>query len=79
LAAAVAMPWLYWRAGGSLLLVMLMHAAVNNTSELVPAAVPGAADPFSLSASLVGWATAAVTWLVAAWCLLAMRGVHRLP
>jgi hypothetical protein len=76
---SVAMAWLYWRAGGSLLLVMLMHAAVNNTSELVPAAVPGATDPFSLSASLVGWATAAATWLVAAWCLLTMRDVRRLP
>jgi hypothetical protein len=73
-AVSVAMAWLYWRAEGSLLLVMLMHASVNNTTEIVPAALPGAADPFSLSASLVGWATVGVAWIVAVACLIAMRG-----
>ena len=30
-ALSVAMSWLYWKTGGSLLLVMVMHASVNNT------------------------------------------------
>src|SRR5262245_53544396 len=36
-AISVAMAWLYWRTGGSLLLTMLMHAAVNNTASIVRA------------------------------------------
>jgi membrane protease YdiL (CAAX protease family) len=78
-AVSVAMAWLYWRAAGSLLLVMLMHASVNNSTGLVPAAVPGAADPFSFATSLVGSSTAAVLWIVAVLCLIAMRGVRGLP
>src|SRR5712692_4315199 len=41
-ALSVALAWLYWRTQGSLLLVMLLHAAVNNTKDIVPSAVPGA-------------------------------------
>ncbi|MCC7180275.1 MAG: CPBP family intramembrane metalloprotease [Acidobacteria bacterium] len=76
MALSVAMAWLYWRAAGSLLLVMLMHAAVNNTTGIVPAAVPGADNSLSLDGSLVGWITVAVSWLVAVPCLFAMRGVR---
>lgn len=75
-ALSVAMAWLYWRAGGSLLLVMLMHAAVNNTIEIVPAAVPGADDPLSLTGSLMGWVTVGIVWVVAAVCLWSMRGAR---
>ncbi len=32
--------WLYWKTEGSLLLVMVMHASVNNTTDIVPAAGP---------------------------------------
>lgn len=71
---SVAMAWLYWQAGGSLLPVMLMHAAVNNTAEIVPAALQGAGDPLSFRGSLVAWVTAGIFWVVAAVCLLAMRG-----
>jgi membrane protease YdiL (CAAX protease family) len=78
-AVSVAMAWLYWRAAGSLLLVMLMHASVNNSTSIVPAAVTGAADPFSLAGSLVGWATVAVVWVVALACMTAMKGVRTLP
>lgn len=78
-AMSVAMAWLYWRAGGSLLLVMLMHASVNNSMELVPVAVPGAADPFSFAASRVAWVTVGVSWVVAAACLYAVRGVREIP
>lgn len=72
-ALSVAMAWLYWKARGSLLLVMIMHSAVNNTTGIVPAALPNAADPLSFHGSFVGWATAAVSWIVAVWLLRQMR------
>jgi uncharacterized protein len=73
-ALSVAMAWLYWRTGGSLLLAMLMHAAVNNTTGIVPSATAGAMRPFSLDASLAAWLTTGLMWIVAAWCLWQMRG-----
>ena len=73
-AISVAMAWLYWRTGGSLLLVMLMHAAVNNTKDIVPSAVAGATDPFSLHSSLVAWLTVGLLWALAAVLLFEMRG-----
>jgi membrane protease YdiL (CAAX protease family) len=73
-AMSVAMAWLYWRTGGSLLLVMLLHAAVNNTKDIVPSIVPGATDPFALSTSLVAWITAALLWVAAGYFLIRMRG-----
>lgn len=78
-ALSVAMAWLYWRTGGSLLLVMLLHAAVNNTKDIVPSAVAGATDPFALSTSLVGWLTVAVLWIAATIFLVQMRHVTTLP
>jgi membrane protease YdiL (CAAX protease family) len=71
---SVAMSWLYWRTHGSLLLVMLMHASVNNTTGIVPAAVPNATNPMSLEGSLVAWATVGVSTVIAAWLLFQMRG-----
>jgi membrane protease YdiL (CAAX protease family) len=78
-ALSVALEWLYWRTRGSLLLVMLMHAAVNNTKDIVPSAVPGATDSFSLGASPVGWLTVALLWIAAAYFLVRMRGISVLP
>lgn len=80
-ALSVAMVWLFWRTGGSLLLVMLMHASVNNTSEIVPAAIPGAAHPFALNGSTIAWLTVAVSWIVAAILLVLMRkaDLHDIP
>ena len=72
-ALSVATAWLYWRTGGSLLLVMLLHAAVNNTKDIVPSAVPGATNPFALSTSLPAWLTLALLWICAAYFLVAMR------
>ncbi len=72
-AISVALAWLYWRTGGSLLLVMLMHAGVNNTN-LVSSAVAGATNPLALSTSLVAWLTVGVLWIVAGFLLVAMRG-----
>ncbi len=75
-ALSVAMAWLYWRTEGSLLLVMLMHAAVNNTKDIVPSGVAGATNPFALSTSLVAWLTVALLWIGAAYFLLRMRGAE---
>ena len=72
-ALSVAMAWLYWKSGGSLLLVMLMHASVNNTGGIVPAAVPGASDAFAFSPSLVGWISVSLGWIVAIPMLIQMR------
>jgi len=71
-ALSVAAAWLYWRTQGSLLLVMLLHAAVNNTKDIVPSAVPGATNPFALSTSLVAWLTVALLWIAAAYFLVRM-------
>ena len=70
---SVAMAWLYWRTRGSLLPVMLMHATVNAMTYIVPSAVQGATNPFTLSASLSGWLTAALLWIGAGYFLLQMR------
>jgi membrane protease YdiL (CAAX protease family) len=67
-ALSVVMAWLYARTG-SLLLVMLLHAAVNNSKDIVPSALPVGPGVFSLAASPVGWISAALWWLVAAACL----------
>lgn len=73
IAISVAITWLYVHAKGSLLLTMLMHAAINNTKDIVPSALPGAADVWTLHASLVGWLTVALLWLCAAYFLVRMK------
>jgi len=72
-AVSVAMAWAYWRTGGSLLLVMLFHAAVNNLKDTVPSAVPDATNAFTLQASLVGWLTVTFLWIGAVYFLFQMR------
>lgn len=74
-AVSAAMAWLYWRTGGSLLLVMLLHAAVNNTKDIVPSADPNVTNPWALSHSLVGWLTVALLWIAAAYFLFRMRKI----
>lgn len=74
-ALSVAMAWLYWRTKGSLLLTMLMHAAVNNTKDIVPSAVSDATNAFSLSSSRVAWLSVAILWIGAVYFLVRMRGV----
>lgn len=73
-ALSVAMAWLYAHSNGSLLLVMLMHAAVNNSKDIVPSAVPGATNTFGLSASFVAWLTVTLLWICAAYFLARMPG-----
>lgn len=75
-ALSVMLAWLFWRTQGSLLLVMLAHASVNNTKDIVPAAVPGATDPLALHASGVGWLTLMLLWVTATGFLVRMRGVR---
>jgi membrane protease YdiL (CAAX protease family) len=77
-ALSVAMAWLYARTGGSLLLVMLMHAAVNNAKDIVPSAVPGGTGTFGVRASPIAWLTVTLLWGCAAWFLARMpAGVER--
>lgn len=71
-ALSVAIAWLYARTNGSLLLTMLLHAAVNNTKDIVPSAVEGATNPFALSTSRVAWITVGLLWLAAAFFLTRM-------
>jgi uncharacterized protein len=74
-ALSVPMAWLYWRTNGSLLLTMLMHAAVNNTKDIVPSAVSTATNAFSLSSSSVAWLSIVLLWICAAYFLVRMRRV----
>ena len=71
---SVAMSWLYWKSEGSLLLVMLMHASVNNTTGIVPAAGLSPVAPMSFEGTVVAWATVGVSLAVAALLLTRMRG-----
>ncbi len=77
-ALSVALGWLYWQSGGSLLLTMLMHAAVNNTKDIVPSAVNETIKPYFLNASLVGWLTVLLLWIFASIFLIHMRKVKAL-
>ena len=72
-ALSAAMAWLYWRTNGSLLLTMLMHAAINN-SNIVPTPPSTVANPFTLRTSLVAWTTAAWLGICAVYFLVQMRG-----
>ncbi len=74
-AYSVALAWLYWRTGGSLLLTMFMHAAVNNTKDIVPSAGARGATPFTLDATLVFRLTVLILGVAAALLLVRMRGV----
>jgi uncharacterized protein len=70
---SVAFGWLWWRTNGSLLLTMLLHAAVNNTKDIVLSVNPGATDVWTLTASRPAWITVAVLWVCAVAFLVDMR------
>ena len=72
-AISVAIAWLWQRTGGSLLLTMLLHAAVNNSKDIVPSAAPGGTHTFGLNASLPAWLTVALLCVCAAYMLFQMR------
>jgi membrane protease YdiL (CAAX protease family) len=72
-ALSVAVAWLYMKTNGSLLATMLLHAAINNTKDIVPSALAIPGNPWALRATMVGWLTLAILWLCAAWFLVDMR------
>jgi len=74
-ALSVAFTWLYVNTRGSVLLVMILHSAVNNTTGIVPAGLPGtdgATSVFALHGSLMGWLTGLLLWVAAAYFLIRM-------
>ena len=74
IALSVTMAWLYSNTRGSLLPVMLLHAAVNNTKDIVPSMDTGATNPWAFSHSPVAWVTVSLMWLCAVYFLIRMRG-----
>ena len=54
-AMSVAFAWLYAKSGGSLLVVMLMHSAINNSKDIVVSGATIAPGVFSLHAPLLAW------------------------
>jgi membrane protease YdiL (CAAX protease family) len=72
-AISVTFAWLHARTGGSLLLVMLLHAAINNSKDIVPSGVGTAPGVFSVHASAVSWLSLGVMWLCAGCLLFRMR------
>jgi membrane protease YdiL (CAAX protease family) len=62
-ALSVAMAWLMGNTGGSLLMAVLFHSAINQTKDIVPSTVTGAHHVWAPSTSSVAWLTVAVLWL----------------
>jgi membrane protease YdiL (CAAX protease family) len=71
-ALSVAAAWLWERTGRSLLLVMLLHSAVNQTAGVVPSAGAGGTNPFTARPTTVGLLTVALLWVCAAYFLARM-------
>jgi uncharacterized protein len=71
-AISIALAWLYAKSGGSLLLVMLMHAAINNSKDIVASGSAMPPGVFSLNASLVSWLGLGLQWIAAACFLVRM-------
>jgi membrane protease YdiL (CAAX protease family) len=69
---SVAMAWLYAHTNRSVLMTMLMHSAVNQTTGIVPSAVVGAGDSWAMSHSLVAWLSVALLWACAGYFLMRM-------
>jgi uncharacterized protein len=76
-ALSVAIAWLVGNTGGSLLLAVLMHSAINQTKDIVSARVPGAHHVWALSSSTTAWLTVALLWLGAAYFLTRMHARDR--
>jgi membrane protease YdiL (CAAX protease family) len=69
---SVVMTWLFWKVNGNLLPLMVFHAAINNSKDIVPSASKASASPFTLNASPIGWISAAVIWVIACYLIYAM-------
>ena len=76
IAFSVTIAWLYWRTEGSLLLTMLMHAAINNTKDIVPAVPRVPTNPLLPWATPSSWITTALVWIVAGYLLVRMRNAR---
>jgi membrane protease YdiL (CAAX protease family) len=76
-AISVAIAWLYWRTGGSLLLTMLMHASINNTKDIVPTVARPPANPLVPTVPLLTGISMVLLWVVAAFLLVRMRRAPR--
>jgi membrane protease YdiL (CAAX protease family) len=76
-ALSVALAWLMGNTGGSLLLAVLMHSAINQTKDIVPSKVIGADNSWALSSSTVAWLTVALLWVAAAYFLSRMQARAR--
>jgi len=73
-AVSVAMAWLYWRTNQSLLLVMLMHAAMDNTAGIATSPAPvTVGNPFALPHALWPWLTALLLCVAGLWFLTQMK------
>jgi membrane protease YdiL (CAAX protease family) len=72
-AMSVAFAWLYARTNGSVLLTMLLHAAINNSKDIVPSGVLGGTDTFGFHASRISWISLALLCASAAYFLNDMR------
>ena len=71
-ALSIAMGWLFVHTKGSVLLAMLMHAAVNNTHDIVQSGF-AAVGPLALNTTLIAWITLALLWIGAGYFLIRMR------
>ena len=79
IALSVPMAWLYWRTQGSLPLVMLMHAAINNVGMYLSSAVRPGERPLALGASRMAWVTLGLLWACALGFLWVMRSATLEP
>ncbi len=79
-ALSVVFGGLYAHSRGSLFPLMLLHAAINNTKDIVPSVTPGATNTFGLDdVSLVAWLTLALLWVCAAGFVVWMVRTERRP
>jgi uncharacterized protein len=78
-ALSVALAWMMHHTGGSLLLVVLMHSAINQTKDLVPARVTGAGHWWALSTSVPAWVTVTLLWVCAGYFLVRLARSPRRP
>lgn len=79
-AISVAMAWLYWQTNQSLLLVMLMHASIDNTAVIISSPTPATvSNPLALTHAPLPWITAALLCAVAISFLIRMKTRRRQP
>jgi membrane protease YdiL (CAAX protease family) len=74
-AYSIALAWLYWRTGGSLLLPMLMHSAFNNMKDIVPSGGVTGGGTFTFESTLVLRLTVLLLWGMGFVLLVRMRGM----